>query len=52
MLIIPAIDFKDGKVVNLVQGQLDKSTIYSDDPVAMADRWQRTPVEFARRVQL
>lgn len=39
MEIIPAIDFKDGKVVNLVQGQLDQSTTYSDDPIAMADRW-------------
>ncbi len=34
--IIPAIDFKAGKVVNLKQGQLDKMTTYSDDPVAMA----------------
>lgn len=39
MQIIPAIDFKDGKVVNLKQGQLDQSTIYSDDPVGMADHW-------------
>ncbi|MEX2326155.1 MAG: HisA/HisF-related TIM barrel protein, partial [Pseudomonadales bacterium] len=35
MQIIPAIDFKDGKVVNLVQGRLDQSTTYSDDPIAM-----------------
>lgn len=39
MEIIPAIDFKDGKVVNLKQGQLDKTTTYSDDPVGMAERW-------------
>lgn len=39
MEVIPAIDFKDGKVVNLKQGQLDQSTIYSDDPVGMADHW-------------
>ena len=39
MQIIPAIDFKDGKVVNLKQGQLDQTTIYSDDPVGMADQW-------------
>ena len=39
MQIIPAIDFKDGKVVNLKQGQLDQSTTYSDDPVGMADQW-------------
>lgn len=39
MEIIPAIDFKDGKVVNLKQGQLDQSTVYSDDPVGMAEHW-------------
>lgn len=39
MEVIPAIDFKDGKVVNLKQGQLERSTTYSDDPVAMADQW-------------
>ncbi len=39
MQVIPAIDFKDGKVVNLRQGQLDQSTTYSDDPVGMADHW-------------
>ena len=39
MQIIPAIDFKDGKVVNLKQGQLGQSTTYSDDPVGMADHW-------------
>jgi len=39
MQIIPAIDFKDGKVVNLKQGQLDKTTTYSDDPIATADKW-------------
>jgi len=39
MLLIPAIDIKNGKCVRLMQGQMDKETIYSDDPVAMADRW-------------
>ena len=39
MQIIPAIDFRDGKVVNLKQGQLDQITTYSDDPVGIADRW-------------
>ena len=39
MQIIPAIDFKNGKVVNLKQGRLDQMTTYSDDPVAMADQW-------------
>ena len=39
MEIIPAIDFKDGQVVNLKQGQLDQTTTYSSDPIGMADRW-------------
>lgn len=39
MLIIPAIDLKDGKCVRLKQGRMDDSTVFSDDPVAMAQRW-------------
>ena len=39
MLIIPAIDIKDGKCVRLSQGQMDKETIYSNDPVTMANKW-------------
>src|SRR5690554_615301 len=39
MLIIPAIDLKDGKCVRLRQGRMDESTEYGDDPVAMAARW-------------
>jgi len=39
MLLIPAIDLKDGKCVRLCQGDMDKNTVYSDDPVAMARQW-------------
>jgi phosphoribosylformimino-5-aminoimidazole carboxamide ribotide isomerase len=39
MLIIPAIDLKDGKCVRLKQGAMDKVTVFSDDPAAMASRW-------------
>ena len=39
MLIIPAIDLKDGQCVRLRQGLMDDSTVFSDDPVAMARRW-------------
>ncbi|HXH03577.1 MAG TPA: 1-(5-phosphoribosyl)-5-[(5-phosphoribosylamino)methylideneamino]imidazole-4-carboxamide isomerase [Candidatus Competibacteraceae bacterium] len=39
MLLIPAIDLKDGKCVRLRQGRMDDSTVFSDDPVAMAARW-------------
>ena len=39
MLVIPAIDLKDGKCVRLRQGRMDDETVFSDDPVAMAERW-------------
>ena len=39
MLIIPAIDLKDGKCVRLKQGAMDKVTVFSDDPAATAQRW-------------
>ncbi|MBM4227920.1 MAG: 1-(5-phosphoribosyl)-5-[(5-phosphoribosylamino)methylideneamino]imidazole-4-carboxamide isomerase [Gammaproteobacteria bacterium] len=39
MLLIPAIDIKDGKCVRLRQGRMDDDTVYSDDPVAIAARW-------------
>lgn len=39
MLIIPAIDLKDGQCVRLRQGLMDDSTVFSDDPVAMATKW-------------
>lgn len=39
MLLIPAIDLKDGQCVRLRQGRMDDSTVFSDDPVAMAGQW-------------
>jgi len=39
MILIPAIDLKGGKCVRLVQGDMTKDTVYSDDPLAMAARW-------------
>ena len=39
MLIIPAIDLKDGHCVRLKQGRMDDSTVFGSDPVAMAQRW-------------
>ena len=39
MLLIPAIDLKDGQCVRLRQGRMEDDTRFSDDPVAMADRW-------------
>jgi len=39
VLIIPAIDLKDGQCVRLKQGRMDDSTVFGSDPVAMAQRW-------------
>lgn len=39
MLLIPAIDIKDGKCVRLRQGRMDDATVYSNDPADIADRW-------------
>ena len=39
MLLIPAIDIKNGRCVRLRQGRMDQETVYGEDPVAMAGRW-------------
>ena len=39
MIILPAIDLKDGKCVRLRQGRAEEVTVYSDDPVAQAREW-------------
>ena len=39
MWIIPAIDIKDGRCVRLRQGRMDDETVFSEDPVAVAQRW-------------
>jgi len=49
MLIIPAIDLKDGKVVRLLKGRFDKVSVYSDDPAGIAMRWQK---EGAKRLHV
>lgn len=49
MLLIPAIDLKDGKCVRLRQGRMEDATVFSDDPVAMAARWVEAG---ARRLHL
>ena len=49
MLLIPAIDIKDGQCVRLRQGQMDEVTVFSDDPLEVADRWIKAG---ARRLHL
>lgn len=49
MLIIPAIDLKDGHCVRLKQGEMDQATVFSQDPAAMAAHWL---AKGARRLHL
>ena len=49
MELIPAIDLKDGKCVRLKQGRMEDDTVFSDDPVAVADHWVKCG---ARRLHL
>jgi len=49
MLLIPAIDLKDGRCVRLRQGDLDDATVFSEDPASMATRWLE---QGARRLHL
>lgn len=39
MLLIPAIDLKDGQCVRLRQGRMDDATVFSENPLAVAERW-------------
>ncbi|MEM7563195.1 MAG: HisA/HisF-related TIM barrel protein, partial [Pseudomonadota bacterium] len=39
MILIPAIDLKQGQCVRLRQGNMEDSTVFSDDPVSMAAKW-------------
>jgi phosphoribosylformimino-5-aminoimidazole carboxamide ribotide isomerase len=52
MLLIPAIDLKDGKCVRLRQGEMSQVTQYSDDPVAMAQQWQNLGAPYLHIVDL
>jgi phosphoribosylformimino-5-aminoimidazole carboxamide ribotide isomerase len=52
MLVIPAIDLKEGKCVRLEQGLMDKDTIFSDDPAGQALEWQRQGAEMLHIVDL
>ena len=49
MIVIPAIDLKDGQCVRLKQGRMEDSTVFSDDPVLTARHWQE---QGARRLHL
>jgi phosphoribosylformimino-5-aminoimidazole carboxamide ribotide isomerase len=52
MLIIPAIDLKDGQCVRLRQGDMAAQTVYSEDAAAVAARWQESGAELVHIVDL
>jgi len=52
MLIIPAIDLKDGRSVRLFQGEMDKETIYFENPVNAANHWIKEGATFVHVVDL
>jgi phosphoribosylformimino-5-aminoimidazole carboxamide ribotide isomerase len=52
MLIIPAVDIKGGRCVRLLQGREDSETVFSDDPSAMAARWEQEGAQMLHVVDL
>lgn len=52
MLIIPAIDLKDGRCVRLFQGDMERETVYFADPVAAANHWAAEGATFLHIVDL
>ena len=52
MLLLPAIDLMGGQVVRLRQGKAEDKTVYSDDPAAVAHRWQQEGGDFLHVVDL
>lgn len=52
MRILPAIDLVDGKAVRLYQGDYAQMTVYSDDPLAVAEDFQRAGAEWVHMVDL
>lgn len=52
MLVVPAIDLRGGRCVRLLRGDYAQETVYGDDPVAMAQRWQAAGAELLHVVDL
>jgi len=52
MLIIPAIDIKDGRCVRLFQGEMDKETVYFEEPIGAARHWVNEGASFIHIVDL
>ncbi|MBW2439144.1 MAG: 1-(5-phosphoribosyl)-5-[(5-phosphoribosylamino)methylideneamino]imidazole-4-carboxamide isomerase [Deltaproteobacteria bacterium] len=52
MIIIPAVDIKNGKCVRLLQGRQEDETVFSNDPAAMAQKWANAGAELIHVVDL
>ncbi len=52
MIIIPAVDIKQGKCVRLLQGRMEDSTHYSDSPAKMAQQWEAKGAQLIHIVDL
>ncbi len=52
MIVIPAVDIKNGKCVRLLQGRIDDDTVYSDDPGDMAAKWERLGAQLLHVIDL
>ncbi len=52
MIVIPAIDIKNGRCVRLQQGRMDRETVFGEDPAAMARRWEADGAELIHVVDL
>ena len=52
MIILPAIDLRHGKCVNLIQGHAHKETVFSDYPIDIAKQWEQQGAEYLHLVDL
>jgi phosphoribosylformimino-5-aminoimidazole carboxamide ribotide isomerase len=52
MIVLPAIDLRQGRCVRLEQGRFDRETVFSDDPLAVAERWAAEGAEWLHVVNL
>lgn len=52
MLIIPAIDIKEGRCVRLEQGNFEKEIIYGDNPIEVAEKWEKQGAKLVHLVDL
>ena len=52
MILFPAIDLKDGQCVRLLRGEMDKATVFNDDPAAQAKKFQMQGFEWLHLVDL